>query len=265
MNPLTSSHIKLVSYIIYRLSKEEEIPISEINDKFKKTFRNNVLDVVNNLFVQNGTVEIQGDKLVRGKAYSLGKDRYVPQAKYVIKESETGNKTWSYTYLFTPFTKLERLFATIRDFYKPLPPTIVKCRKISIIDPLNLGNVNYECEAHQKDNMMIFDVTFNPPLQAGQFAKIKFFSWIKHYYGVTVKEIIERYGIDYSFENILISSPLYYLQFRLELPWKPSLIQVDNSTKTPFQYNMKSIGNVYIFDIFNPPPATYSFMWRPPS
>lgn len=77
--------------------------------------------------------------------------------------------------------------------------------------------------------------------------------------------MIEKYGIDYNFENIFVLSPTYYLQFKLELPWEPSLVQVTNSTNTPFQHNIKSLGNVIIFELFNPQPATYTFIWRPPT
>lgn len=170
MKNLTLSYVKLISYILNRLSNEKEIPTSEIYDK-KIIQSNNLLDIINNLLVQNNTVKFEGDKIIRGNAYLMGKERYVLQAKYVVKVSETGNRSWSFTAFISPLLKIEKLLFSPLNYYTSFPSSVVRCGKINVIDPLNLGEVKSKCETFQKENRINFSIYFEPPLQAGQIAK----------------------------------------------------------------------------------------------
>ncbi|BFH74796.1 hypothetical protein SJAV_27400 [Sulfurisphaera javensis] len=269
LSPLTK---QLIASILNKLYNYDEIYITDIipdNRQYEGKY-----NIIKHVLEENGVIKIDGNKIKKGYIYNENKNYFVLKRDIKINVSERGDRAYSSLTELIPLTPLDKISHIMHKHHSKTSSDVVRCNKVRIYDPLNLGKVTADCKKQQQGNIVNIDVSFQPSLIPGQIVTWSYYTWDKEYYGTTIEEIMKKYNVDYSSEGIAIASPTYLAKITVELPWKPSLAQAKESITSPVNiflnpitipYNLKIENNMVTLELVNPRMGAYALVWKPPT
>lgn len=262
-----TSDWKIIAYILYRLYENEEISIEEVKEKFKGKSLQKIINLIKEAMEPNGTVKIENDKIRRGTVYEKIKERkmvYNLVHELETKVSSRYDFSKSYTYISFPISLAKDLGGVESIYLAEVNQYNIRCRKIKVLDPFNLGIPNISCERFSdKRNLKIY-YYFNPPLLPGQIVKWGYYMWNK--------ELIRISEDNFDAIGSFVPYPTYYFKIKVELPWKPSWAEANELTvysenlldfdKIKTKHEFIQNENVLVLKIINPEMKTFVIRWK---
>ncbi|BFH74762.1 hypothetical protein SJAV_27060 [Sulfurisphaera javensis] len=259
-----TSDWKIIAYILYRLYENEEISIEEVKEKFKGKSLQKIINLIKEAMEPNGTVKIENDKIRRGTVYEKIKERKM--AYYLVHEVEAKvspkyDLSKSYTYISFPISTVRELNGMESVYLAEAGYYSIRCRKIKVFDPFDLGTPNISCEKINNKGSLKISYSLNPSLLPGQIVKWGYYIWYKEF-------INEREDGVGSF----VPYPTYYFKIKVELPWKPSWAEANELTvysenlldfdKIKTKHEFIQNENVLVLKIINPEMKTFVIRWK---
>ncbi|MCY0850056.1 hypothetical protein [Sulfuracidifex metallicus] len=229
------------------------------------------------MMVSIGLIEIQNDRIMRNKKASDYKLLFTSLEKK-CQFSPRGDRAMRLTCEFTPLKDgvKERVHESNRYEVERFAKMVRKNKVIrrNILDGGKNESAKWEIET-ESPSIIRLRILFDPPLTVGEFVKYSFYTWDEEIYALTVKELHERYHLDYTMEGLMVSQPTHYIRIIVDLPWEPAAIkamkgglnverrfgELENINEV---HELHFTNNRLSLEVWNPSIGTYYLMWRPP-
>ncbi|MUN29752.1 hypothetical protein [Sulfuracidifex metallicus] len=277
METLSLASKKVVATLIRRvINQGETLTISELLRSFKIS-RLKLLSTLE-MMTSIGLIEIQDDRIIRnGKAsdYNLLFTSLEKKCQF----SPRGDRAMRLTAEFTPLKDgiREKVHESNR-FDVERFAKVVRENKIirrNVIENRKNGSAKWEMDI-ESPTLIKLRTVFDPPLIVGEFVKYSFYTWDEGIYALTMKELHERYHLDYTMEGLVVAQPTHHIRIIADLPWKPATIEgmkgglsmergFSELEKIKEVHDLRYVNNRLSLEVWNPSIGIYYLMWRPPS
>ncbi|ARM74650.1 hypothetical protein [Acidianus manzaensis] len=277
MEKITPLYRKIIGNVLFKLKEKGEIDIDELTNL--KAKKDEIIPIIKNVLESTNIIKIEGDKLILNTNLDSQKNILLLSSFTSISVSEKGDRSFKTVKEITPIDQTDKIEHTIHKIDYPYSSKVVRCSNPKIFDPLTLGKVKGSCKKLQEGKLIKFYINFTPPLKVGQFAKYRYSTWEKEYFGLTISDIEKKYGIDYSYEGVAVVFPTHYVRIKINLPWIPSYANAFQTMRIPSEegsdrlafnlikgvnYRFHNEENTLILELFNPPMGEYGIKWKPP-
>jgi hypothetical protein len=277
MEALSLASKRVVATLIRRVMNQgETLSISELLRSFKisrlKLF--STLEMMTSI----GLIEIQDDRIIRNDKASDYNLLFTSLEKK-CQFSPRGDRAMRLTAEFTPLKDgvREKVHESNR-FDVERFAKVVRENKIirrNVIENRKNGSAKWEIDT-ESPTLIKLRTVFNPPLTVGEFVKYSFYTWDEGIYALTMKELHERYHLDYTMEGLVVAQPTHHIRIIADLPWKPATIEAmkgglsmergfSELEKIKEVHDLRYVNNRLSLEVWNPSIGIYYLMWRPPS